>query len=57
MFSAATLEGFSVLPDEAVVAQVLDGQVALFEVLMRRHNERVYRARASSSGTTARQRT
>jgi len=44
MFSAATLEGFSVLPDEAVVAQVLDGQVALFEVLMRRHNERLFRA-------------
>lgn len=44
MFNAATLEGLSVLPDEAIVAQVLAGNVALFEVLMRRHNERLYRA-------------
>lgn len=44
MFSAAVLEGFSVLPDEAVVSRVLDGHTALFEVLMRRHNERLYRA-------------
>jgi RNA polymerase sigma-70 factor (ECF subfamily) len=27
-----------------VVSHVLDGQVALFEILMRRHNERLYRA-------------
>ena len=32
------------LPDEAVVARVLAGETALFEVLMRRHNPRVYRA-------------
>jgi RNA polymerase sigma-70 factor (ECF subfamily) len=44
MFTAAALEGFSVLSDEAIVVQILDGQVALFEVLMRRHNERLYRA-------------
>jgi RNA polymerase sigma-70 factor (ECF subfamily) len=44
MFTAVPVEGLSVLPDEAVVAQVLDGNVALFEVLMRRHNERLYRA-------------
>jgi RNA polymerase sigma-70 factor, ECF subfamily len=44
MFTAASLAGFSVLPDEAIVAQVLDGNRALFEVLMRRHNERLYRA-------------
>src|SRR5688572_2498527 len=44
MFNAATLEGLSVLSDEAVVAQVLDGNLAMFEVLMRRHNERLYRA-------------
>jgi len=42
--SAAVLEEWTVLPDEAVVARVLDGQVALFEILMRRHNERLYRA-------------
>ena len=44
MFNAAPVEGLSVLSDEAVVAEVLDGHVALFEVLMRRHNERLYRA-------------
>jgi RNA polymerase sigma-70 factor (ECF subfamily) len=31
-------------PDVAVIAQVLRGQTALFELLMRRYNERVYRA-------------
>lgn len=29
--------------DEDVVAQVLDGDTAMFELLMRRHNERIYR--------------
>jgi RNA polymerase sigma-70 factor (ECF subfamily) len=42
--SAAVLERWNQLSDEEVVAQVLQGQTALFEVLMRRHNERVYRA-------------
>ncbi|MCC7009479.1 MAG: RNA polymerase sigma factor [Acidobacteria bacterium] len=32
------------LSDEDVVARVIGGDVALFEVLMRRHNEQVYRA-------------
>src|SRR5918993_472765 len=32
------------LPDEEVVARVLAGETGLFEVLMRRHNQRVYRA-------------
>jgi RNA polymerase sigma-70 factor (ECF subfamily) len=30
--------------DEAIVEQVLDGQTPLFELLMRRYNERLYRA-------------
>ena len=30
--------------DDSLIAQVLAGNVALFELLMRRHNERVYRA-------------
>ena len=34
----------SAMPDEEVVARVLAGETALFEVLMRRHNQRVYRA-------------
>jgi RNA polymerase sigma-70 factor, ECF subfamily len=31
-------------PDEDVIRQVLDGNTAMFELLMRRYNERVYRA-------------
>jgi|SRR6516162_5451953 RNA polymerase sigma-70 factor (ECF subfamily) len=31
------------LPDEEVVKRVLAGEGALFEVLMRRHNQRIYR--------------
>jgi RNA polymerase sigma-70 factor (ECF subfamily) len=33
--------------DNALIEQVLAGNVALFELLMRRHNERVYRAARS----------
>lgn len=42
--NAAVLEEWGGLPDEQVVSQVLAGQTALFEVLMRRYNERLYRA-------------
>jgi RNA polymerase sigma-70 factor (ECF subfamily) len=42
--SATVLDRWTGLSDEEVVARVLQGQTALFEVLMRRHNERVYRA-------------
>lgn len=42
--SAPVLEGWTLLSDEQVVTRVLGGQTALFEVLMRRHNERIYRA-------------
>jgi RNA polymerase sigma-70 factor (ECF subfamily) len=41
--SAQVLEQWNTLTDEQVVSQVLAGQTALFEVLMRRYNERVYR--------------
>jgi RNA polymerase sigma-70 factor (ECF subfamily) len=44
LVSATVLEQWQALNDEQIVAQVLDGQTALFEVLMRRHNERIYRA-------------
>jgi RNA polymerase sigma-70 factor, ECF subfamily len=40
----AILERWNSLSDEQVVSDVLDGQTALFEVLMRRYNERMYRA-------------
>ena len=42
--SAPVLEEWSALSDEHIVSRVLSGQTALFEVLMRRHNERLYRA-------------
>jgi RNA polymerase sigma-70 factor (ECF subfamily) len=42
--NAGALERWKALTDQQVVTQVLAGQTALFEVLMRRHNQRVYRA-------------
>ena len=47
LVNAAILEQWNTLSDEQVVADVLDGDAALFEILMRRHNERVYRAARS----------
>ena len=41
---AALLALSTTLADEEVVTRVLAGETALFEVLMRRHNERLYRA-------------
>jgi RNA polymerase sigma-70 factor (ECF subfamily) len=35
---------YGALRDEDIVTQILDGNAALFEVLMRRHNERIFRA-------------
>ena len=35
---------FASLSDDEVVARVIGGETALFEILMRRHNERIYRA-------------
>src|ERR1700704_3299517 len=45
--SGAVLDRWTELTDEEIVARVIDGQTALFEILMRRHNERVYRAARS----------
>lgn len=42
--SAPILEAWGCLSDEQIVGKVVAGQTALFEVLMRRHNERLYRA-------------
>jgi RNA polymerase sigma-70 factor, ECF subfamily len=44
LLDAAVLEQWGSLSDEQVVSQIVAGQTALFEVLMRRHNERLYRA-------------
>jgi RNA polymerase sigma-70 factor (ECF subfamily) len=41
--NAQVLEQWHTLTDEQVVGHVLSGQTALFEILMRRYNERVYR--------------
>lgn len=38
-----SLELAATLPDDEVVARVQAGEVALFELLMRRHNDRIYR--------------
>ena len=43
--ASATLIGApTALQDEDIVSRILDGETPLFEVLMRRHNERLYRA-------------
>jgi RNA polymerase sigma-70 factor, ECF subfamily len=51
MADSAITSGTAARPDgqsdEDIVRQVLDGQTALFELLMRRYNERVYRAARS----------
>ena len=43
VISAQMLGQWNALTDEQVITQVIGGQTALFEVLMRRYNERVYR--------------
>jgi RNA polymerase sigma-70 factor (ECF subfamily) len=40
----AVVSRFSAFSDEEIVARILEGETPLFEVLMRRHNQRVYRA-------------
>ncbi|HYS25023.1 MAG TPA: RNA polymerase sigma factor [Vicinamibacterales bacterium] len=45
--SGATLDRWTALSDEEIVIRVVDGQTALYEVLMRRYNERIYRAARS----------
>jgi RNA polymerase sigma-70 factor (ECF subfamily) len=43
MASPALLETFSALTDEEIATRVARGERALFELLMRRYNQRVYR--------------
>ena len=45
--SGATLDRWTALSDEEIVSRVIEGQTALYEVLMRRYNERIYRAARS----------
>ena len=42
--NTAAIAKTSPLPDAEVVVRVLSGQTPLFEILMRRHNQRLYRA-------------
>jgi RNA polymerase sigma-70 factor, ECF subfamily len=42
--TSAAVVGSAEQTDEAVIRQVLEGNTAMFELLMRRYNERVYRA-------------
>src|SRR3954465_1829646 len=42
--NAAAGSPASALPDSEIVKRVRAGETALFEVLMRRHNQRIYRA-------------
>lgn len=44
MPDAQELERWNVLADDEVVSRVVAGETELFEILMRRHNERIYRA-------------
>src|SRR5690348_11878889 len=41
--AAQLLDTKDTLTDEEVVGRILTGQTALFEILMRRYNERMYR--------------
>jgi RNA polymerase sigma-70 factor (ECF subfamily) len=43
MASTAQIAQFRDLSDESVVKRILDGDTALFEIIMRRHNQRLYR--------------
>ena len=45
--TAADLDAPSEQPDEQIIGQVLQGNTAMFELLMRRYNERIYRAARS----------
>lgn len=44
MPTAASAAQNQALTDEEVVARVLGGETAMYEILMRRHNQRLYRA-------------
>ena len=42
--SVFEVTGRETLTDEEVVARILEGETELFELIMRRHNQRIYRA-------------
>ena len=42
--SVLQVTGQETLTDEEIVARILEGETELFELIMRRHNQRIYRA-------------
>jgi RNA polymerase sigma-70 factor, ECF subfamily len=46
-FAHALAEAAPTMSDEEIVRRVLEGEVSLFELLIRRHNQRLYRATRS----------
>ena len=42
--TSTALAQAAALTDEQVVARILEGETAMYEILMRRHNQRLYRA-------------
>jgi DNA-directed RNA polymerase specialized sigma24 family protein len=51
MVSGAVLQKWSALTDEQLVLHVLSGRTALYELLIRRHGERLYRTIRAIVGT------
>ncbi len=49
--AALALTNLAAITDEKVVARVCGGEAALFEILMRRHNQRVYRVARAILGS------
>ena len=54
---AARASGRPSASDEEIVARVRDGETILFEHLIRRYNQRLYRVAARSCATSRRPRT
>ena len=54
LVNAAVLEEWDTLSDSRIAAHVVRGRTALFEVLMRRHDERAYRTVRAITGDDSR---
>jgi RNA polymerase sigma-70 factor (ECF subfamily) len=53
MYEAVPLPGGSTLTDEEIVRRVVAGEKPLYEILLRRHNQRVYRVARAILGSDA----
>lgn len=54
LVNAAVLDEWDTLSDSRIAAHVVGGRTALFEVLMRRHDERAYRTVRAITGDDSR---